>query len=292
MSSIVNSVLKGRHITYVSNKHDSDLCEQLTFRYQPSEVDYIVAQPRKIQALCERIRNKSTDVVLIANGFLYHKEVDPIVAACKSAGVPFVPVRKGRMGEIAQGLDQYSRHLAPLLLKNTPKPPPKTEPKQSAQMTPAQQELDRISKELTSPSTTTKIVGPAPETWVLRKDLAELAGMSVSTLRRHEAAGDVKGHHDPAGCVRFNPVDAENFIRKHHMLRKKRDVAREELEARIAQTTEEPEAETTKEKTPVVVQGANKDGPLLVELQGPTGTSVIETKRTMAEIVTWLMGLG
>ncbi len=52
-------------------------------------------EPRRVEALAERVTRGGIDVVILLARFLSHKTWDAIVPACKSANVPFAVVERG-----------------------------------------------------------------------------------------------------------------------------------------------------------------------------------------------------
>jgi len=95
---------RGRHALFVSNRSDPALQERLLRDFSFGALDWAEATPRRIDAAVEKIAAGTFELVLGATGFLGHREDGRLARACKSAGIPYVRVHKGRPSAVAQAL--------------------------------------------------------------------------------------------------------------------------------------------------------------------------------------------
>ncbi len=68
------------------------------------EVVWCVADPRRIDATCERIERGAFDLVLSATGFQHHATDIALSRAAKSAGTLYVRVNRGRVAACERAL--------------------------------------------------------------------------------------------------------------------------------------------------------------------------------------------
>lgn len=68
---------------------------------------------RRVEAIVERIRGWRYGLVLVLRAFVLHKQADPIVAAAKSANVPWALVDGYGVAAIRLGLERFFGSGAP-----------------------------------------------------------------------------------------------------------------------------------------------------------------------------------
>jgi hypothetical protein len=92
----VRGAYNGKRLVFVSTRRDPDLQARLTGAIVGAELEWRVAEPKRLHDLGEAIASKQYDVVLSALGFS-SLGADPLLArACKDAGVGYLRVNRGR----------------------------------------------------------------------------------------------------------------------------------------------------------------------------------------------------
>lgn len=98
------ALVEGTNILFVSNRCDPDLKKKLEKTFGVS-IDWTeVEKIREIQALCGRVASGRYDSVWVQTSFISHKTDKLIKDACRSAGIRYLPVSKGRPNAIASTL--------------------------------------------------------------------------------------------------------------------------------------------------------------------------------------------
>src|SRR5690606_22421940 len=98
--------VRGRRLLFVGNRADPNLQATLCAELEPVELDWLVADPRRESAAADRISAGRYDLVLCATGFVSHSTELALRAACRTAGVPYVRVYKGRLASCLRALDR------------------------------------------------------------------------------------------------------------------------------------------------------------------------------------------
>ena len=95
----------GKRTLFISNREDPHLRamleDKLGLDLQWSQID---GSPRRVESSCASIRGKTYDLVLMATGFAAHKTEIKIKRTCRTVGVPYVSVNKGRPISCARAL--------------------------------------------------------------------------------------------------------------------------------------------------------------------------------------------
>jgi hypothetical protein len=92
----VRGAYSGKRMVFVGTRRDPDLQARLTGAIPCAELEWRVAEPRRMHDLGEAIASKQYDVVLSALGFS-SLGADPLLArACRDAGIGYVRVNRGR----------------------------------------------------------------------------------------------------------------------------------------------------------------------------------------------------
>jgi hypothetical protein len=92
----VRGAYSGKRLVFVGTRRDPDLQARLTGAIPCAELEWRVAEPKRMQDLGEAIASKQYDVVLSALGFS-SLGADPLLArACREAGIGYLRVNRGR----------------------------------------------------------------------------------------------------------------------------------------------------------------------------------------------------
>ncbi len=97
---------RGKNAPFVSNRADELLRDRLISSFDFGGLDWRELSPRRVEAAIESIAAGTYDLVLAATGFLPHKEDSRLNRACRSAGVPYVRVNKGRPKAVEMAIDR------------------------------------------------------------------------------------------------------------------------------------------------------------------------------------------
>ena len=106
---------QGRRALFISNRSFPELEERL--RDELGLACRVVAtadSPRRRQALLQRIRRGTYDLVLVAHGFSGHADSEQFSEACRDAGIPYYAVGKGRFTRVVSCLLQVGTAPSPL----------------------------------------------------------------------------------------------------------------------------------------------------------------------------------
>jgi hypothetical protein len=87
---------RGKNALVVSNRNDQDQDAEIQRLLQLASVDHGQIEPRRIEALTERLERGSYDLVLAATGFMPHKADGSLRKACAKSGIPYVRMNRGR----------------------------------------------------------------------------------------------------------------------------------------------------------------------------------------------------
>lgn len=92
----VRGSTEGKRSVFVSNRRDPDLQASLQEAFGFASLDCKIAEPRRVQALGEAIEEGQYDLVLAATGFQLQSLDHLLAKACRTAGVTYVRVNRGR----------------------------------------------------------------------------------------------------------------------------------------------------------------------------------------------------
>jgi hypothetical protein len=92
----VRSATEGKRSVFVSNRRDPELQASLQETFGFASLDCKIAEPRRVQALGEAIEEGQYDLVLAATGFQLQTLDQLLAKACRTAGVAYVRVNRGR----------------------------------------------------------------------------------------------------------------------------------------------------------------------------------------------------
>lgn len=99
---------RGRHGVLVGGDPREPNRERLERLFQLQCLEWPdVAGPRKVDALIERIRRRSIDIVIVLRGFIDHKQSEPVIAAAKESGVAWVLADGYGSAAIKAGLERF-----------------------------------------------------------------------------------------------------------------------------------------------------------------------------------------
>ena len=87
---------KGRRAVFVSNRTDEDLRERVGELFDFEVLDWVEAEPRRIDALADTIAAGAYDFVLGATGFMDHTVDGKLSRACKRTDARYIRVNRGR----------------------------------------------------------------------------------------------------------------------------------------------------------------------------------------------------
>lgn len=87
---------KGRRAVFVSNRTDEDLRERVEELFDFEVLDWVEAEPRRIDALADTIAAGAYDFVLGATGFMDHTVDGKLSRACKRTSARYIRVNRGR----------------------------------------------------------------------------------------------------------------------------------------------------------------------------------------------------
>lgn len=96
----------GRRVLFVSNRTEVDLQERLIELYRFGALAWEEVAPRRIAAAVQAIASGSYDLVLGATGFMGHVDDNQLARACRSAGIPYVRVDKGKPTGVRLALER------------------------------------------------------------------------------------------------------------------------------------------------------------------------------------------
>lgn len=105
----VGALVDGMKAAFVTNRSAPDVADAL-MKKLGLRCEIIIHKTRQRQALLQRIRARTFDLVLVAHGFSGHNDTEAVKGACRSAGVPYIAVEKGRFAKIVLRIFE-SRHL-------------------------------------------------------------------------------------------------------------------------------------------------------------------------------------
>jgi hypothetical protein len=103
----VRLAVDGEVALFVSNRHEPQLKHKLETELG-LELDWCVLNPRRLQAAAERVRCGRYSLIIVATGFVSHSVERVLGKAAKSAGVPFVRARRGRLRATAHAISRFS----------------------------------------------------------------------------------------------------------------------------------------------------------------------------------------
>jgi len=92
----VRRFVKGKKVLIVTNRNDAQLREQLENEIEPRGIDVTSDSPRRIQSVCQSIRQSSYALVLAVTGFLSHSTDGALSTASSDANICYVRTNKGR----------------------------------------------------------------------------------------------------------------------------------------------------------------------------------------------------
>jgi hypothetical protein len=89
----------GKRVLVVSNRTDAARDELLRRQLGFAVVDTSGIEPSRVHGKERAVRQGSYDIVLAATGFLPHKVDGVLARACRTVGVPYVRINRGRIGQ-------------------------------------------------------------------------------------------------------------------------------------------------------------------------------------------------
>jgi hypothetical protein len=92
----VHAHTRGRRALVVSNRNDPELDEQIKKLLQLDTVDHGQIEPRRLEALSERVEGGRYDFVLAATGFMPHKADGLLRKAAQKSEIHYVRMNRGR----------------------------------------------------------------------------------------------------------------------------------------------------------------------------------------------------
>jgi hypothetical protein len=329
--SLAMQALRDRSIVLVGDRPNGKLTERILREIRPAKFDFIVKSPRRVQSLCESISQGTLDAVLLCTGFMGHKDVNVIIETCKRSSVPFIPCGKGKWAEIVQSLERHKASLAPLLVRPTKlrpsnantKPANTTEPPAIPQQQ-QQTEIPMADPKKAGPRakglsdstkwTTEQLVWL--ERWVEEgiTDGEALASLVLKKFNVKRSPNAVKEGY----AIYFHRTIEGRETRRGYMRPLPNDFERVKAEAfaalpapptplGVASGVGDPPPAPTPPTPAAAPPPANgngnghgtsldvrdsETGTRIIDIKGPQGAMVIETKRTFPEICAWLMGMG
>ena len=87
---------RGRRAVFISNRTDEDLRERVGELFDFEVLDWVEAEPRRIDALADTIAAGAYDFVLGATGFMDHTVDGKLSRACKRTNARYIRVNRGR----------------------------------------------------------------------------------------------------------------------------------------------------------------------------------------------------
>jgi hypothetical protein len=103
----VRLAVTGEVALFVSNRDEPQLKWVLETELG-LELDWCVLSPRRMQAAAKRVRFGRYSLIIVATGFVSHSVERVLGKAAKSAGVPFVRARGGRLRATAHAISRFS----------------------------------------------------------------------------------------------------------------------------------------------------------------------------------------
>lgn len=108
------ALFHGQRALFISNRSFPELEARLDEELGVTcEVAASVDSPRRRQALLSRIRSGTYDLVLVAHEFSGHADTEQFADACKSSGVRYFAVGKGRFNRVVSRLLAASQQNVP-----------------------------------------------------------------------------------------------------------------------------------------------------------------------------------
>jgi hypothetical protein len=108
----VVATTRGRRALLLCNRADPAADAAIEDALELAELERVEQQVRRVQAVCERIRERRYDFVLSATGFQSHAVEDHVRDACRHAGVPYVRVNRARKLTVLRALAREQGLLA------------------------------------------------------------------------------------------------------------------------------------------------------------------------------------
>lgn len=103
----VRVAVTGEAALFVSNRDDPQLKRAIEAELGLS-LDWCVLNPRRMQSAAKRVRCGRYSLIIVATGFVSHSVDRVLGKAAKSAGVPFVRARRGRLQATAHAISRLS----------------------------------------------------------------------------------------------------------------------------------------------------------------------------------------
>jgi hypothetical protein len=95
---------RGKRALFISNRADPELHDRLLASLGFELLDWVEAEPRRLEAVAESVASRGYDFVLGATGFLDHAADRKLILACNRARTSYVRVCKGREGATVRAL--------------------------------------------------------------------------------------------------------------------------------------------------------------------------------------------
>ena len=91
--------VSGRSIAIIGGDRRAAAMQKIGEVFEPSNLAWPKVTKkggmRRVKAMCERIENRSIELVIVLNRFISHKASKKIIASCKKAGIPYACIEKG-----------------------------------------------------------------------------------------------------------------------------------------------------------------------------------------------------
>jgi hypothetical protein len=270
---------KGKRVLYIGNRADGVLQEELSRALQAARFKFGVLagdNPSRVRSVQASIAHGTFDVVLVAEGFVSHNVYDALASACKASQTPTVLVRVGR-GRVAE----VQRAISGMTL-----PPPRLPPPDAASINgkflrwtgPEFARLEDLALEGKSD----------PEiALALKNEFGVVRSEQSVRQTRIDCFGIVRGKQTKAV--------ARKLPQSYHDIRQAQRI-RQDLSAAVAAPAEDPaqapalEPEPVAAAQPAIAAAAPPRKTVPVSITGSRGIVLLESTRSLEEIVKFLIG--
>jgi hypothetical protein len=270
--------LSGRRVLFVANRTDNELEARLRTALHEPELEWLVIAPRQTQAAAERVEAGRYDLVMASTRFIGHSVDGALSGACKAVGIPYLRVDKGRPTTVVEKLKSHFRDG--------------TVPEKKKRGAAAGVPLVRWS---------------SPEFWWLQHlrakglEYADIAayfkeqgwpertpGTVSQTWRSYFGRGANRKLPDDYSAVK---AAMEHKLKQTLLPPPPATVGDAEARAMIEQTAIEPAQRTqlALAGTTAISITSSKDGQITVEIRGTKGNALVETTRSLAEVMAFLV---
>jgi hypothetical protein len=99
--------IRNQRVLFITNRADPNLQRTLQEQLEPKDLDWLIAEARKVDAAAEAIAGGKYDLVLCATGFVGHSSERVIRTACERADrVPYIRAYKGRYASVLRSIER------------------------------------------------------------------------------------------------------------------------------------------------------------------------------------------